>query len=334
MRRFSVVLVLELAGLGGDQAEHDLLALGDEPQRLEAAGPLVVVLEEEAVHVELREEHLGHEVVATLGRPRRAEVAAAHVRGDPHPLRAAGDRGVDVRDVLLVQVLGVPALGRDHRALLGVVEVGEAGVVELEVGAAELPETADLLGVRRGEVRPERLELGVDRLVDRRPAAAVVDHVRRGDGQLRHLVAGRHSRQELEGVPEDRVPEPDPVVDAQRRGLEVEVTALVVEVHRQLLVGRVDALELVDEVHVPRRTTELAVGRGAHARFALEGHHVADRRVLGRPQPCVVEIAGPVPGPRVEQRRRSQQAADVVGTERRERARCHVSERTRARVVP
>ena len=115
----------------------------------------------------------------------------------------------------------------------------------------------------------------------------------------------------------------------QCRGLEVEVTGLVVEVHRQLLVGRVDALELVDEVHVPRRATELAVGRGAHARFALEGHRVADRRVLGRPQSCVVEMSSPVPGPRIEQRGRSQQAADVVGTERWERARCHVSERTR-----
>jgi hypothetical protein len=71
--------------------------------------------------------------------------------------------------------------------------------------------------------------------------------------------------------------------------------------------------------------------RCAHTRFALEGHRVADRRVLGRPQPCVVQIAGPVPGPRVEQHRWSQQAADVVGTERRERARCHVSESTRAR---
>ena len=193
------------------------------------------------------------------------------------------------------------------------------------------PEAAHLLGVRRGEVGPERLEVRVDRLVDRRPAAAVVDHVGRRDGQLRHLVAARHAPQELEGVAEDRVAEPHPVVDAQRRGLEVEVAVLVVEVHRELLVGRVDALELVDEVHVPRRTPELAVGRGAQARVALQRHDVADRRVLDLPQPVVVELAGLVPGAGVEQRRRSEQAADVVGTERRERARCHVADRTRAR---
>jgi len=117
------------------------------------------------------------------------------------------------------------------------------------------------------------------------------------------------------------VPEPYPVVDAQCRGLEVEVTGLVVEVHRQLLVGRVDALELVDEVHVPRRAAELAVGRGTQTRVALEGHRVADRPVFGRPQPCIVEIAGPVPGSSLEERRWAQQAADVVGPERRQRAR-------------
>ena len=179
-----------------------------------------------------------------------------------------------------MQVLGVAALRGDQRALLGVVEVGQAGVVELEVGAAELAEPAHLLGVRRGEVGPERLEVGVDRLVDRGPAAAVVDHVGRGDGQLRDLVPLDHRLQELERVAEDRVAQPDPVVDAERRRLEVEVARLVVEVHGELLVGRVDALELVDEVHVPRRTPELAVGRGAQAGLPLERHDVADRGVL------------------------------------------------------
>ena len=126
------------------------------------------------------------------------------------------------------------------------------------------------------------------------------------------------------------MPEADPVVDAQRRGLEVEVAALVAEVHRQLLVGRVDTLELVDEVHVPRRTPELAVGRRADAGLALERDDVADRGVLDLAQAVVVELARPVSGAGGEQVRRSEQAPDVVGTERRERADGHVFERTRA----
>ena len=161
------------------------------------------------------------------------------------------------------------ALRRDDLALLRVVEVGQAGVVELEVGAAEVGDAAQLLGVRRGEVGPELVELGVDGLVDGGTTAAVVDHARRRDRQLRGEAVGGLSHgllQELERVAEDRVAERDAVVHLQRGGLEVEVAVGVVEVHLHLLVGvAVDALELVDEVHVPRRTTELAVRRGLQA---------------------------------------------------------------------
>src|SRR3712207_6856876 len=46
--------------------------------------------------------------------------------GDRQPLRAAGQRGVDLADVALVLVLGVPALRGQLGALRGVVEVGQA----------------------------------------------------------------------------------------------------------------------------------------------------------------------------------------------------------------
>src|SRR5581483_11757144 len=47
-----IVLLLELAELGGDEAEHDLLiASRHEAQRLEATGTVGVVFEEEAVIV-------------------------------------------------------------------------------------------------------------------------------------------------------------------------------------------------------------------------------------------------------------------------------------------
>src|SRR5262249_32198782 len=55
-----LVLALELAALGGDEAEHDELALGHEAQRLEAAGALGVELHEIAVHVDRVEQELRH----------------------------------------------------------------------------------------------------------------------------------------------------------------------------------------------------------------------------------------------------------------------------------
>jgi hypothetical protein len=48
----------------------------------------------------------------------------------------ARQRPVDLLDVAQMQVLGVVATPGDHRPLRRVGEVGEAGVVELEVGAA------------------------------------------------------------------------------------------------------------------------------------------------------------------------------------------------------
>ena len=83
-----------------------------------------------------------------------------------------------------------------------------------------------------------------------------------------------------------------------------------------------DPVELVDEVHVPRRPTELPVGRRTQTHFFLHAHDLANRLVLDGAQPRVVDAAGSVILARLQQRRRAKQAADVVGAERR-----HVAER-------
>ena len=70
------------------------------------------------------------------------------------------ERLVDVVDVLDVLALGVAADRRDVVALVRVVHVREARVVELEVRAAELAEPAHLLAVGGGQVGPELVEVG------------------------------------------------------------------------------------------------------------------------------------------------------------------------------
>lgn len=67
-----LLLVLELRELGADDADDDVLVLGEVLQGLEAAGALGVVFEVEGVDVEGLEELLGDDVVGALG-----EVAAA-----------------------------------------------------------------------------------------------------------------------------------------------------------------------------------------------------------------------------------------------------------------
>jgi hypothetical protein len=286
------------------------------PVLVEPARALVVELAEEAVDVEFAEQRLGHEVVAALRRPGRAEVAPAHVRGDLHVGRAPRDGRVDLLDVAQVLVVGVLALGGHLRPLRGVVEVREAGVVQLEVAAAEIGERAHLVGVGRGEVRPELLDVRVDALVDRRRAAAVVDHARRRDRQLRDGVGGL-LREEAVGVGEDRLLESHLPGDGESGRGERPLALRVDHPHTDLLVGLRDAAELVDEVHVPRRAAVLAVGGRLQADLLLHGHGVADGVVLDLAQPVGVQGAGGEALPRLEQGLGAEQAPDVVGAERR-----------------
>jgi hypothetical protein len=79
-----------------------------------------------------------------------------------------------------VLVLGVAPLSRELGALRWVVEIGEAGVVELQVAAAQRRDAAYLVGVRVGEVGPELVLVRVDRRIDGRRTTAVVPSL--GDG--------------------------------------------------------------------------------------------------------------------------------------------------------
>ncbi|GAB3304380.1 hypothetical protein GCM10027451_10030 [Geodermatophilus aquaeductus] len=68
---------------------------------------------------------------------------------------------------------------------------------------------------------------------------------------------------------------------------------------------------------MPRGPAELAVGGGAQPDVTLQPDDVGDRLVLGTAQLGVVDLPGGVAGAGLEQRRGTQQAADVVGAERR-----------------
>ena len=225
------------------------------------------------------------------------------------------DRGVDLADVAVVQVLGVFAAAGDLGALGGVVEVGQAGVVELQVGAAQGAEPGDLVGVGGGQVGPELLDVGVDRRVQHGRAAAVVDHVRRRDRLLGHG-GGHLGLQEREVIAEDRLGQMDLAADVQRGRGPLDVSRRVGELDLDVTRGLGDAAEGVDEVHVPGGPAEFPVGGGLQADLLLHAHRLADLLILDRAQlggrdlACGEVVAG------LEQPRRAQQAADVVGAER------------------
>src|SRR3954465_2160018 len=85
-----LVLAFEPAALGGHDAEHHGLALGQHAQGLEAAGALVVILHEVAVHVDLVEQDFLHRLVAAGAHEGRFIVAAAQMHRDRHVGRNVG----------------------------------------------------------------------------------------------------------------------------------------------------------------------------------------------------------------------------------------------------
>ena len=236
--------------------------------------------------------------------------------GDPHPGRTVGDRGVDLPDVVQVRLLAVLAARGQHGPLGGVVQARQARVVELQVAAAQRGECADLVGVRGGQVGPELVEVGVDAAVDGGGPAPEEDHVRRRQGHLRHRRAHLPG-QEPVVVGEDRLIEVQRLADGEPGGDELAGALVVAELHHDLVVGAGDAAELVDEVHVPRRAAELPVGRRAQSDVLLQRDDVADRVVLDRAQAGGVDAALREVVTGLHQRPRAQQAADVVGPERR-----------------
>src|SRR5665213_944078 len=83
-----------------------------------------------------------------------------------------------------------------------------------------------------------------------------------------------------------------------------------------LLVGFGDALQLIDEVHVPGRPAELPVRRGLQPDLPLHGHDVADAVILDLSQRVCGDLVCRGLRPRPQQDLGAEQAADVVGAER------------------
>ena len=117
-------------------------------------------------------------------------------------------------------------------------------------------------------------------------------------------------------VGEDRLLERDALGDPHRRRLPGDRPVLVVELDLDALLGVGDPAERVDEVHVPRRAAELAVGGRLQADLLLLAHDVADGVVLDGAQLVGAQAPGGVLVSRARELGGSQERADVVGAER------------------
>src|SRR5262249_39416577 len=158
-------------------------------------------------------------------------------------------------------------------------------------------------------------------------AGAAVERRRRRDGDLRRT--RRVRLDELEMLQHRVVGKAELADDA--RALRAGLHAL----ERDALLHHValGAVEAPEEVEVPPGATELAIGDGLEPHLLLLLDHAFDLAVLERLERRRVDLALGVLFARLLERGRTQQAADVVGAERRSCA-LHVSNSHPTAVMP
>ena len=203
------------------------------------------------------------------------------MRGDGHVGGLCLQDAVDRVHVALRHLVDVDALGGVRFALGRVAELAPAGVVELQVAAAQVVEGAHGVAVYLNDVVEEHRLVGIalDGAVRGLAAHAgdEVQHGGRGDGQLHGVIAGDVAQ--LGEMGQERVVAEGDLV-AERQLSALGLGALELDRPR-FGVDVLDVLQALQEVEVPHGAAELAVGDGLEARLLFLLHQVRNGGVLG-----------------------------------------------------
>ena len=320
-RRLVDALFDEVLGLGGGllrahEPEHDGRALRREAQRREVARALVVIFEEEAVDLHLVEQDLGDRLIAALRDPRALEIAAAEMDADGHVGGLVSNRIVDEPAIEPRQRVRVVAARFRSGANVGIAEISEIGVVELQIAQAAAGEIGDFRAIGGGEIVVESLELRIDMIADRLAPAAEMQHRRRRNAHFRR--AGRGLLEEIEVRSLNR---PGPLhlaVDMHGRRRETNLRAVaLLEVRRELAVADLDPVQPLQKIDVKVGAAKLAVGDPLETHILLGAHDLADALVLDCVQFGRGKMASGEAIARFSQPLGAKEAADMVGAKRR-----------------
>ena len=102
-----------------------------------------------------------------------------------HVRRPAADRGIDHVGVDAGKFVRIVAAFAQNAALLGVAEVSQVDLVELQIAAAGIRERLHGSAIRQRQIAVELLHVRVDLRADGAPAASEVQHARRRNRHLR-----------------------------------------------------------------------------------------------------------------------------------------------------
>lgn len=271
---------LKLRALRGDEAQHDRFGPGHEPQWRETARPLIVVLEKIAVDVHLVEQDLRDWFVTPFGEPRASEIAATEVNANHEIFWAIAECSVDEGRIGSGQFVGIVAAIHGALAHLGVTQIGEIGVVHLDVPAAGGVERGDLIAIALRKIVEEEVEVRIRLDVDSGASAAKVHHGWRGNGHLGR--SRRVSLQEIEVIDLDVAGVTEFSGDTEAWWGEVDGLAGI----RTGLDGAVDghAVEAFEEVEMEIGAPDFSIGDGAQPNVFLHAHDARDFFILDRPE--------------------------------------------------
>ena len=268
--------------LGRDQAEHDDLVVRHQAERVEAARPLVVVLEQQPVGVNPAEHRPGDRLVAARDQPPAELIAAAQVeaeRGRPP--------GLDHRVVELDRA-GQPPLGRPAARLVerppGRVDQQRiVRRVELDVRAAQPHQLGGLVAQDGGHVGHEVVERRVRaRRPLRRPEVGEQRRARQRDLDL-PVGAGAQVGELLGGqVAPLTQPRGHGEVAGAGNTVIPDVAGMPVAPEPGIHAHAGDAFARGGELGLERVAPHLAVVHDRQADVLLQRDDLADGPVLGR----------------------------------------------------
>src|SRR5262245_7784291 len=269
------------------------------------------VFQEIAVDGHFAEQRRRHELVAAPRDPGRAEIAAAGMHGDRHVGGPAVERGIGQSGIARGQRIGIVAALLRSLALGRRADHCPGGVVELEIAAASVVEGADGAAIGLGHVVEIAVEVGIDVPADGHAALAEMERAGRGNRHLGHRARMRLEEAEMREHGMAGKADPAGDLDPFRTGRNaVELDAMVGGVGRH-------PVEALEEIEVPPGAPELAAGGELEADLLLLLDDLLDLAVLDLLQLRRADLALLAFRPRVLERRRAQQAAHVIGPERR-----------------
>jgi hypothetical protein len=205
----------------------------------------------------------------------------------------------------------IAAVG-DEGAQLGIAEIGEVDLVELQIAAAGVGESTYDLAIALAEVAVEILHRRIDCRRHRVAAVAEVQRGRRRNSHLRRRLGMRGD--ELEMIDHRvRAVAAERAYDAQHHGLGLRTLKLDLALAQ---IG-LDAVELAEKIVVPEGAAKLAVGDRKQADLLLLANDRGDLAVFDRLELIGADLAALALRAGLFQRGRTQQTANVVGAERR-----------------